>query len=176
MILLRSTSIGEIHPVFQIADFENFVKDNLDEFFKANRFDSMKNLNIENYEVINEHLLAQIAILKEKISKSSSLVLKAKRELKEVEERHARFLKAFENSEERLKYLKEELKFSNKMIISNKKTIIAFAKLTLPESIITDQTNKESILDYKVYLQTIGYNGWKIKVILIETPHDSFLE
>ena len=72
--------------------------------------------------------------------------------LQEVEERHARFLKAFENSEERLKYLKEELKFSNKMIISNKKTIIAFAKLTLPESIITDQTNKDSILDYKVYL------------------------
>lgn len=147
MVLLRSTSIGEIYPVFKIADFENFAKDNLDEFFKANRFDSMKNLNTENYEVINEHFLTQIATLKEKISKSS-LVVKAKRELKEVEERHERFLKAFENSEERLKYLKEELKFSNKMIISNKKTIIAFAKLTLPESIVTDQNNKESILDY----------------------------
>ena len=92
-------------------------------------------------------MLEQINLLKEQIS-TSKLVVKKKNELKEVEERHARFLKSFENSEERLRYIKEELKFTNKMIISNKQTVIAFAKLTLPELMVTDQSNKESILDY----------------------------
>ena len=77
--------------------------------------------------------------------------------------------------------IKDELKFSSKILLS-KKRIVTFVKLDVPEDKIEDndktQGKKKLSDDYKIYLHTFGIphlKGWCVKVVLVQSKNPKIL-
>ena len=79
-----------------------------------------------------------------------------------------------ESKEKRIKFMKEELAFSNKFIVSNERQIIAIAQLVVPEDAISEDTNSR---DYEIYHHSIPlddrFYNWKFRLVVVQSRNKS---
>ena len=137
LALLKSHKTGRISLELKIADFQSMVRDNLDDFLHSNDlFKDQQKLACAVADIRAQEL-ALVDQRAEALAKATPyLRRKALEKWQAAKDKLTKFKASLADDVERLQSIKEDLRFSSKFLVSNKRTIVALAKLELPEDVV----------------------------------------